>query len=689
MEALAIEEEILSRENFGNDGQALRSELISKLLKEYERRTSVESSIVRRRLYCKRVFIVLDDGQCKERVTSILNSYGFYADIGLRTLQDNALITIENDAVQMHDLMQEMGWEIVRQESIKEPGGRSRLWDPKEVYDVLKNNRDLVNLKRIDLRQSKWLTELPDFTMSSNLEEVLLSGCESLPHIHPSILSLQSLVTLDLDRYKEVRSLESASCLRSLEYICLYGCSRLEKFSVSSEEIRILILKEVSIEVLPSTIGHLSRLEHLEIQNLRLKNLPNELSCLGNLKNLYILDCPRLMINKQQLQVIFHGLHSLQMLFLTGCSYLTEVPDNISILSSLYSLDLHETNIECLPESIKQLTKLEHICLNDCKRFRSLPEFPQSVIKINLKRCNIEYLPTNIKQIANLEYLDLHDCKRLLFLPELPQSIECLDISMCCKSLWSLPNLPQSIIDLDISGSNIGSLAESINQLTNLIYFHNCGRLRSLPKLPQSVTRFELNNCTSLERVNSTGWKKKRYFSINLRNCVNLDEHVKSSILENTNSSTKESVYRRFYICLPGSRVPEWFKDNRTTRDSITIELDRHRQIIAFVLCIVLCPFSSNKGLYTFFVECYQDGVTPVLLDPKQAFNRRSLEVETQLNSNHVRLWSCSPVYSLSKSRTTRNLSFKFVVKSVRRRKPHPDTTIKECGVFPIYGIRE
>lgn len=41
----------------------------------------------------------------------------------------------------MHDLIQEMGREVVREESIKNPGQRSRLWDPEEVDDVLTNNR--------------------------------------------------------------------------------------------------------------------------------------------------------------------------------------------------------------------------------------------------------------------------------------------------------------------------------------------------------------------------------------------------------------------------------------------------------------------------------------------------------------------------------------------------------------------
>ena len=40
----------------------------------------------------------------------------------------------------MHDLLQEMGWEIVRQESDKDPGGRSRLWIYEDVHCALTQN---------------------------------------------------------------------------------------------------------------------------------------------------------------------------------------------------------------------------------------------------------------------------------------------------------------------------------------------------------------------------------------------------------------------------------------------------------------------------------------------------------------------------------------------------------------------
>ena len=78
----------------------------------------------------------------RDRMTKILNQCGFFADIGIRNLLDKALIRVDfKNCIQMHDLIQEMGKQVVHEESLKNPEQRSRLWDPKEVYDVLKNNR--------------------------------------------------------------------------------------------------------------------------------------------------------------------------------------------------------------------------------------------------------------------------------------------------------------------------------------------------------------------------------------------------------------------------------------------------------------------------------------------------------------------------------------------------------------------
>ena len=79
-------------------------------------------------------------GMQREFVQSILNGCDFFATTGIDYLIDKSLITLDaNDMLNMHDLMQQLGWQIVRRES-QEPGNRSRLWIAKDVYHVLEND---------------------------------------------------------------------------------------------------------------------------------------------------------------------------------------------------------------------------------------------------------------------------------------------------------------------------------------------------------------------------------------------------------------------------------------------------------------------------------------------------------------------------------------------------------------------
>ncbi|XP_031253824.1 TMV resistance protein N-like [Pistacia vera] len=73
-------------------------------------------------------------------VIDILGRYYISPYFGLSVLLDKSLVTTSGNLLEMHDLLQEMGWEIVRQESLKEPGKRSRLWHHEDVFHVLKNN---------------------------------------------------------------------------------------------------------------------------------------------------------------------------------------------------------------------------------------------------------------------------------------------------------------------------------------------------------------------------------------------------------------------------------------------------------------------------------------------------------------------------------------------------------------------
>jgi len=70
----------------------------------------------------------------------VLESCGYHPKIGIDNLINKSLITIFGKKLWLHDLLEEMGREIVRRESFEEPGRRSRLWFWEDILHVLKNN---------------------------------------------------------------------------------------------------------------------------------------------------------------------------------------------------------------------------------------------------------------------------------------------------------------------------------------------------------------------------------------------------------------------------------------------------------------------------------------------------------------------------------------------------------------------
>jgi hypothetical protein len=88
-------------------------------------------------------------GENVEHVTKMLDSFGFHSYSGIKELKDKCLITQSFGSLVMHDLLQEMGREIVRQESPKEPGERSRLWFHEDVRYILEGNTVIRLLLKI------------------------------------------------------------------------------------------------------------------------------------------------------------------------------------------------------------------------------------------------------------------------------------------------------------------------------------------------------------------------------------------------------------------------------------------------------------------------------------------------------------------------------------------------------------
>ncbi|KAL3739690.1 hypothetical protein ACJRO7_021021 [Eucalyptus globulus] len=92
-------------------------------------------------------------------VKKVLDSCGYDATIGLEILIERSLISIPYHCLQVHDLIQSMGMDIVRQECCNDPGRRSRLWLYDDVVDVLSRDMGDYAIEAIVLKPPK-LTEI-------------------------------------------------------------------------------------------------------------------------------------------------------------------------------------------------------------------------------------------------------------------------------------------------------------------------------------------------------------------------------------------------------------------------------------------------------------------------------------------------------------------------------------------------
>lgn len=82
-------------------------------------------------------------GWNRQRVVQILGTYySSYADHTIDILKKRCLITINlNDELRMHDLLQDMGRNVARNNDPDDPGKHSRLWVSKDISHILKTHQ--------------------------------------------------------------------------------------------------------------------------------------------------------------------------------------------------------------------------------------------------------------------------------------------------------------------------------------------------------------------------------------------------------------------------------------------------------------------------------------------------------------------------------------------------------------------
>ena len=79
-------------------------------------------------------------GESKNFTIQVLKGFEIFPEDGFQRLEDIGLLKCGRGfRIVMHDILKQMGREIVRQENVDYPGKRSRLWNYKDALKVLKN----------------------------------------------------------------------------------------------------------------------------------------------------------------------------------------------------------------------------------------------------------------------------------------------------------------------------------------------------------------------------------------------------------------------------------------------------------------------------------------------------------------------------------------------------------------------
>ncbi|KAL5843535.1 hypothetical protein ACOSQ4_009493 [Xanthoceras sorbifolium] len=578
----------------------------------------------------------------------ILRACYFSAQAGLKVLIDKSLLTISSRRIDMHDLLEEMGWEIVRQESPSKPGKRSRLHNHKDVYLVLKSNSGTQEVKGIslDISKMKNIHMNPQvFEKMLNLRFLIYNATKHISKVCslsylpdelrylcwdgypsktlPSSFSAENLVKLDF-RYSSLEQLwegkMDAPKLKELDLSNSQHLTRIPEFSNAPclEVIYLHICK--SLLDSGSSFQHLNNLHYLSLyycekfrnfpemagnietlylNGTAIEEVPSSIGSLTKLTYLNISCCRRL----KHISPTIYKLKSLSKLFFVYCSNLQSLPEISEIMESLEELDLYGTTIKQLPVSIENLNGLLNLDLSHCENLEKLPSSTCNLISLrvlNVSYCpKLDKLPENLGNLKSLEYLNAGKTGVCL-LPSSLTSLEKLEILDCsgCRGLTLPPmlGLLRSLRNLKLQDINMTKIPDDICCLSSLEEVNLSGNdFESLPKSIKQLSKLRrlfLNNCDMLQSLTELPLGLSCLEAVN---CVKLDKEVFNTVFKwQLLKIQRDKGYERkfdFSLCFPGSDIPDWFS-YQSIGSSVNIQLPLDScgncKLVGFALSVVL-----------------------------------------------------------------------------------------------------
>ncbi|GMP39608.1 hypothetical protein CsSME_00010374 [Camellia sinensis var. sinensis] len=517
----------------------------------------------------------------RDFIISILDGCDFHTRVGIDNLVDRCLLTIdENNKLMMHQLLQAMAREVIRQESPEEPEKRSRLsfFSSFPIYSALRES--FATSKEVDIQTDAFsgmcelrLLQLYNVRVTGHYEKfpkklrwLYWRGCPS--KYIPNEFPLESLVALDMHYSRLEQVWSGTKLLRLLKILNLSHSHRLINTPDFSEipNLERIILKDcINLIEVHESIGELSRLVLLNLKYCRrLRKLPQQICHLKFLKELILYGCSEL----NQLPTELGNLESLTVFNAdkTAICQSQSTTDEKNFWCSFFSSWVWKPR-QCPNPISFSLASLSHSLLTFSLAHCNLSDdaMPRDIgvlsllRNLNLSGNPICSIPDSINCLTQLQSLALDSCTRLQSLPELPMSLNDLDLFKC-RSLEMVTNLPNILSSLDMILNSCDKLVE-VQGLFKLVPIVNIDA--------QIINKLGLFN---LEVIGE----------------------VKVELLNNMALSKRKLPLQGLYefnifsTFLPGSEVPRWF-NNKSTGFSIcfNVPLLPNLKIQGLNVCVV------------------------------------------------------------------------------------------------------
>ncbi|XP_048590798.1 disease resistance protein RPP2A-like isoform X2 [Brassica napus] len=552
-------------------------------------------------------------------------------------------------------------------------GSLPRNFNPKNLVElnmpysnltkVWKGTKNLEKLKRIILSHSQQLTKFPRLSKARNLEHIDLEGCTSLVKVNSSILHHHKLTFLSLRNCSRLRVMPTTVHLKSLEVLNLSGCSELENLQDFSLNLKEIYLAGAAIRELPSSIGDLTRLVTLDLENCEsLQHLPPGISNLKAMMTLKLSGCSNL-----------KSLPVLDALFLQD----SQRSNTRITMEESVSINLHSA----IQESREALE--EFLPAFECLSNNGIPQESWTWVTV------IPFPSPILHSLASRLYalVSLFLCNA--YLVDIPEDI-----------CWLA-----SVMRLDLGGNSFSQIPKSIKEFRKLhsLNLRHCKNLKSLPELPRSLVTLNAHGCVSLKSFPTSFEQFPRHFTFS--NCFNLSPKVvrkyigkaldsvkgmAKGILQASQEQEQEHINApAFSICIPASAGHQ-SSVNFQAGSSVMIQLapGMLKTLSGFVLSVVVEFWNNYSNTAGFGIKCICRK-SRIDLSPRleRIFHCWAPKEPTTVQRDHMFVFGSVKMHhaeAVNHDFLADSVTFEFHPVNSENQLLGDSCTVKRCGVYLI-----